>query len=117
MLEVDLARTDHEVGRQVAEACTRFGLLSCAILHRTGRLEIDPSDIQPHLAESWSVSPDGKRLLFSLVHRDRDIVEFPLDGSDPRTLLSTDLPEFAPNWSPKGDQFAFVTQRNGADEL
>ena len=35
-----------------------------------------------------SVSPDGKRIVFAQVHRDRDIVEFPLDGSDPRTLLS-----------------------------
>ncbi len=41
----------------------------------------------------------------------------PLDGSAPRTILSTDLPEFGPSWSPKGDQFAFVTQRNGTDEL
>jgi serine/threonine protein kinase len=64
-----------------------------------------------------SVSPDGKRILFSQVTRDRDIVEFPLDGSAPRTILSTDLPEFGPSWSPKGDQFAFVTQRNGTDEL
>ena len=64
-----------------------------------------------------SVSPDGKRLLFSQVTRDRDIVEFPLDGAAPRTILSTDLPEFGPSWSPKGDQFAFVTQRNGTDEL
>jgi Tol biopolymer transport system component len=64
-----------------------------------------------------SVSPDGKRILFSQVTRDRDIVEFPLDGSAPRTILSTALPEFGPSWSPKGDQFAFVTQRNGTDEL
>lgn len=64
-----------------------------------------------------SVAPDGQRLLFSQVLRDRDIVEFPLDGSDPRTLLSSDLPEYAPTWSPKGDQLAFVTQRNGTDEL
>ena len=64
-----------------------------------------------------SVSPDGQRILFSQVTRDRDIVELPLDGSPPRTILSTALPEFGPSWSPKGDQFAFVTQRNGTDEL
>jgi Tol biopolymer transport system component len=27
------------------------------------------------------------------------------------------LPEFAPTWSPTGDQFAYVTRRNGGDEL
>ncbi len=64
-----------------------------------------------------SVSPDGKRLLFSKIAADRDIVELPLDGSAPRTLLATSLPEFAPTWSPAGDQFAYVTRRNGGDEL
>jgi len=64
-----------------------------------------------------SVSPDGKRLLFSKLVTDRDIVELPLDGSAPRTLLATSLPEFAPTWSPTGDQFAYITRRNGTDEL
>ncbi len=64
-----------------------------------------------------SVSPDGKRLLFTKMAVDRDIVELPLDGSAPRTLLATSLPEFSPTWSPSGDQFAYVTQRNGTDEL
>jgi Tol biopolymer transport system component len=64
-----------------------------------------------------SVSPDGKRLLFTRVEVDRDIVELPTDGSDPRTLLATTLPEFAPTWSPAGDQFAYVTRRSGTDEL
>ena len=64
-----------------------------------------------------SVSPDGKRLLFTKMAVDRDIVELPLDGSPPRTLLATSLPEFAPTWAPTGDQFAYVTRRNGTDEL
>ena len=64
-----------------------------------------------------SVSPDGKRLLFTKMEVNRDIVELPLDGSAPRTLLATSLPEFSPAWSPLGDQFAYVTRRNGTDEL
>ncbi len=64
-----------------------------------------------------SVSPDGSRLLFTRIQVDRDIVELPLDGSEPRTLLATSLPEFAPTWSPNGDQFAYLTRRNGTDEL
>jgi len=64
-----------------------------------------------------SVSPDGKRLLFSKIATDRDIVELPLDGSPPRTLLATSLPEYSPTWSPTGDQFAYITRRNGTDEL
>jgi Tol biopolymer transport system component len=64
-----------------------------------------------------SVSPDGKRLLFTRMEVDRDIVELPLDGSTPQTLLATSLPEFAPTWAPTGDQFAYITRRNGTDEL
>jgi eukaryotic-like serine/threonine-protein kinase len=77
------------------------------------RLLADPDSGQT----TPSVSPDGKRLLFSKVEVDRDIVELPLDGSAPRTLLATSLPEFAPTWSPSGDQFAYITRRNGTDEL
>lgn len=64
-----------------------------------------------------SVSPDGKRILFSQVRRDRDIYEFPLDGSPPRPFLANSVPEFGPSWSPRGDQFAFITERRGNDEL
>ncbi len=64
-----------------------------------------------------SVSPDGKRLLFAHIERDRDIVQLPLDGSPPTTLLASSLPEFNPAWSPVDDQFAYVTRRNGTDEL
>jgi eukaryotic-like serine/threonine-protein kinase len=64
-----------------------------------------------------SVSPDGKRLLFAHVRRDRDIVELPLDGAPPRTLLSTNLAEFSPSWSPSGTEYAYVTRQNGSEEL
>ena len=77
------------------------------------RLLADPDSGQT----TPSVSPDGQRLLFTKMEVDRDIVELPLDGSPPRTLLATNLPEFAPTWSPSGDQFAYVTRRNGTDEL
>ena len=64
-----------------------------------------------------SVSPNGERILFSHVRRDRDIYQFPLDGSTPTPYLATTLPEFGATWSPRGDQFAFVTERTGTDEL
>ncbi len=64
-----------------------------------------------------SISPDGKQLMFAEVARDRDIVQLPIDGSPPQTLLATTLPEFGPTWSPLGDQFAYITRRNGEPEL
>jgi Tol biopolymer transport system component len=63
-----------------------------------------------------AVSPDGKRLLLTRQTFESDIYELPLDGS-PHKLLATTLPEFSPSWSPKGDQFAYVTQRSGTVEL
>src|SRR5262249_29454679 len=62
-------------------------------------------------------SPDGRRLLLSRQATNADIFELPLDGSAPHKLLATTLPEFAPSWSRKGDEFAYITQRNGTYEL
>ncbi len=64
-----------------------------------------------------SVSPDGTQILFSQIDRDRDIMEFPIDGSAPKPILATSVTEFGPSWSPTGDQMAFVTQQRGNDEL
>jgi Tol biopolymer transport system component len=73
----------------------------------------DGSSIQ----QDPDVSPDGRRLLFTRVEEDADIVELPLDGSPPRKLLATGTSEFSPVWSPKGGALAYLTRRNGSDEL
>jgi Tol biopolymer transport system component len=64
-----------------------------------------------------SLSPDGKRLAFSSRIDDTDIVEVPLDGSHIRDILATSTNEHCATWSPKGDQFAYVKERNGRDEI
>lgn len=46
----------------VYEGLTRFGTRR----GEGGRLEIDPSLIEPHFAESWTVSPDGREYLFRI---------------------------------------------------
>jgi len=66
---------------------------------------------------SPAVSPDGRRLLFTRVEEDSDILELPLDGSAPRKLLATGTMEYSPWWSPKGGEFAYITQRNGSEEI
>jgi Tol biopolymer transport system component len=69
-------------------------------------------------SQTWpSVSPDGTRVLFTNVREDADIAELPLDGSAPRKLFATSLNEYSPAWSPRGGQFAYVTDRNGGEEL
>ena len=64
-----------------------------------------------------AVSRDGKQLLFTELRRNTDVMEIPLDGSRPKRLLATSLNELSPAWSPKGGQFAYVTERNGTQEL
>ncbi len=63
------------------------------------------------------ISPDGRRLLFTRVAEDADLVELPLNGSPAHKLLATTASEFSPVWSPKGGEFAYLTRRNGSDEL
>ncbi|WP_137179711.1 ABC transporter substrate-binding protein [Roseomonas sp. AR75] len=46
----------------VYEGLTRFATRRAA----DGRLEVDPGRIEPHLAESWTVSEDGKEYLFRI---------------------------------------------------
>jgi len=64
-----------------------------------------------------SVSPDGRRLLFSEQREDFDIVEVPLDGSKPRPFLSTSRQEYSPSWSRSGDRMAYITTRSGREEV
>ncbi|MBM3522463.1 MAG: ABC transporter substrate-binding protein [Alphaproteobacteria bacterium] len=46
---------------QCYEGLTRYGRTE-----RNGRPYLDPTRIEGHLAESWTVSPDGKRYVFKL---------------------------------------------------
>jgi ABC-type transport system substrate-binding protein len=48
---------------QVYEGLTKYGYKKDP---KTGRLAVDPSNILPHLATKWTVSPDGKTYNFEL---------------------------------------------------
>ena len=47
---------------QVYEGITRYGRTTDS----EGRVILDSSKIEGHLAESWTVSPDGKKVVFKL---------------------------------------------------
>ena len=64
-----------------------------------------------------SLAPDGKRLVFTSVTDDYDLIELPLDGGSPRTLLANSRNMYSPSWSPAGDQFLYATDRSGASEI
>jgi Tol biopolymer transport system component len=67
--------------------------------------------------ESPSLSPDGRRVVFTSVTDDYDLIELPVDGSKPRTLLASSRNMYSPSWSPAGDQFLYATDRDGATEI
>jgi Tol biopolymer transport system component len=64
-----------------------------------------------------SLSPDGRRLVFASVTDDFDLIELPLDGGPPRTLLANSRNMYSPSWSPDGDQFLYATDRSGSSEI
>jgi len=66
---------------------------------------------------SPALAPDGRRLAFTSEATDFDLALVPLDGSPMRTFLSTTRNELDPAWSPAGAQYAFVSDRNGSQEI
>lgn len=64
-----------------------------------------------------SLSPDGSRLAYTAMDHDFDIGEFGLDGSPMRKLIATHRLEHSPAWSPKNEEYAYVTDRTGVDEI
>ena len=64
-----------------------------------------------------SVSPDGETLAFASGELGYDIIEMPVEGSAPRTVISTARSEVSPAWAPDGVRFAYSTDRSGAPEI
>jgi eukaryotic-like serine/threonine-protein kinase len=64
-----------------------------------------------------SLSPHGERLAFTSVTEDFDLIELPLDGSSPRTLLANSRNMYSPSWSPAADQLLYATDRTGDSEI
>jgi len=64
-----------------------------------------------------SVSPDGRRLIFTVLADDYDLVELPIDGSSPHTLVPNSRNELSPSFSKDGDQLIYSTDRTGSREI
>ena len=64
-----------------------------------------------------AVSPDGRKVIFDDEHTDYDIEEAPLSGGPPQPLIATDRWEFDRDWPPAAQQFVYVTDRNGPQEI
>lgn len=64
-----------------------------------------------------SVSPDGKRIVFTTEDADFDLLDIPLNGTAVKPLLASSRVERFPAWAPGGGSFAFVTNRSGVEEV
>ncbi len=64
-----------------------------------------------------TLSPDGRTLVFQVGDSGWGLFEVPLNGSPPSRVVTTDRHEVAPSWAPDGVHFAYVTDRNGYDEI
>jgi len=64
-----------------------------------------------------ALSPDNRTLAFQAGQIGYDLVEVPLDGSSPVSVMATERDEVAPSWAPDGAHFAYATDRSGVYEI
>ncbi len=64
-----------------------------------------------------AVSPDGNKVAYTAMEWDVDIVTIPLDGGPVKKMLSTRRMEQMPDWSPDGETYTYVSDRNGQVEI
>jgi Tol biopolymer transport system component len=66
---------------------------------------------------SPDVSPDGTKIIFNSGGVDYDLVVVPLDGSPVRDLLATSRKEHSAFWVAGTDQFVYISDRSGQEEI
>ena len=64
-----------------------------------------------------ALSPDGRTLAYAAGDALYTIVEVPLTGGPSREVISSSRNGIAPSWAPDGIHFAYVTSRNGSEEI
>ena len=60
-----------------------------------------------------AVTPDGRRMAFASEAIDFNLIDIPLDGSPPKSLLATSRNELEPAFNREGTRYAYVSDKGG----
>ncbi|HZQ55334.1 MAG TPA: protein kinase [Bryobacteraceae bacterium] len=64
-----------------------------------------------------AISPDSKRIAFTVSERDFDLQQLSVTDPVLQPLITSALNELSPAWSPVNSQLAFVTDRTGTEQI
>ena len=83
---------------------------------------VEDEDLEPLTADEGikvrpAVSPDGKKIAYASMQLNFDIVGIPVGGGAVQPLIATSRDEMYPAWSPTAPVLAYVTNRNGPEEI
>jgi len=123
----DLARLTHSSADDLAPAFAPDGLSVAFSSNRSGAWEVHVLDLRTGavvqvtslgdpVGPNWPVfSPDGSLIAIESVGNsgESDVYTVRLDGSGLTNLTDSPAYEGAPAWSPRGDQIAFASDRDG----
>jgi serine/threonine protein kinase len=91
-----------------------FGTINNLVIVDVGNEKAQAITASVDYNRAPSPSPDGKRIVYESIHISYDLIQVPLDGSPVQKLVpDSEQSQSGPTWSPTGNQFAFVTYRNG----
>ena len=66
---------------------------------------------------SPAVSPNGQQLIYEQLTEEVDVVSLSIEDGSAKTLIATGGDEMAPTWSAHQAKLAWVTDRNGKNEI
>ena len=108
-------------GRRIAFISNRVGNLRQGWIQRAdGSAEADSLKADPRQVDQIAFMPDGRGFLYrtgSSGTQTRDVHAVLMDGTGDRELVSGPADEFAPDVSPNGRWFAYVSNQAGRDEV
>jgi Tol biopolymer transport system component len=86
-------------------------------LARLGSESMQQLTVGSAFAGNASVSPDGKKIVYTQMQYDFDVVSISTDTGDVAPIISTAMNEYMPQYAATGGRLVYVTDRGGATEI